>query len=87
MRLGQLARRPWCQCPHHKGQKVPANVVDHIIPHRGDTRLFYDSSNLQSMTKRCHDSMKQSQEKGGHGFNVGSNVDGTPINPDHPWYK
>lgn len=32
-----------------------ANVVDHIMPHRGDRLLFDDESNWQSLCKRCHD--------------------------------
>lgn len=38
-------------------------VVDHIKPHHGDERLFWDPSNLQSVTKAWHDSDKQRQEK------------------------
>jgi len=38
-------------------------VVDHIKPHHGDERLFWDMDNLQSVTKAWHDSAKQRQEK------------------------
>ena len=34
--------------------KMPAAEVDHITPHRGDERLFYDFRNLQTMCKPCH---------------------------------
>lgn len=37
-------------------------VCDHIIPHRGEEAKFWDSSNLQCLCKRCHDSDKQRQE-------------------------
>ena len=30
-------------------------VVDHIIPHRGDQKLFWDQNNWQSLCKSCHD--------------------------------
>lgn len=40
-------------------------VVDHIKPHRGDLDLFWDESNLQSVTKAWHDREKQSLEKRG----------------------
>lgn len=40
-------------------------VVDHKIPHRGDPALFWDESNLQSVSKAWHDSVKQGLEKGG----------------------
>lgn len=34
---------------------VEATVVDHIIPHRGDKKLFWDESNWQALCKSCHD--------------------------------
>ena len=34
---------------------TPATVVDHIIPHRGDKRLFWDEKNWQPLCKDCHD--------------------------------
>lgn len=34
---------------------TPATVVDHIIPHRGDDKLFWDQGNLQAICKTCHD--------------------------------
>ena len=33
---------------------APATVVDHIIPHRGDEELFWDSNNLQPLCFKCH---------------------------------
>jgi 5-methylcytosine-specific restriction endonuclease McrA len=36
-----------------------AEVVDHVVPHRGDEDLFFDPRNLQSLCKHCHDSTKQ----------------------------
>lgn len=38
-------------------------VVDHTEPHRGDERLFWDESNLQTVSKAYHDSEKQKQER------------------------
>ncbi|MBB5714763.1 HNH endonuclease [Sphingomonas aerophila] len=37
-------------------------VADHKIPHRGDERLFWDESNVQTLCKPCHDSRKQRAE-------------------------
>lgn len=31
-----------------------ATIADHIIPHKGDERLFYNENNLQPMCWRCH---------------------------------
>ena len=77
--------QPWCQCQHHVGQKVKANVVDHIKPHKGDSKLFWNPKNLQSMLKVCHDKYKQSQEKGGLGFDIGCDAMGNPSNPMDHW--
>jgi 5-methylcytosine-specific restriction endonuclease McrA len=41
---------------------VEAVIVDHIVPHRGDQGLFWDTSNWQSLCKKCHDSVKQKEE-------------------------
>lgn len=85
LRESQLAKHPYCQCPHHANQYIKAEVVDHIIPHKGDTRLFYDKDNLQSLTKSCHDKFKQSEERGGRGFNQGCDERGNPLNQLDHW--
>lgn len=87
LRAAQLRRRPYCQCPHHVDLKEPATTVDHIEPHRGDRRLFFNPKNLQSLATVCHSRYKQSQEHGGRGFDSGSNADGTPLNQDAAWYQ
>lgn len=91
MRKQQLAKQPYCECPHHKGRQLRADhpdyggaVVDHVIPHRGDEKLFWNGQ-LQSMTKQCHDGAKQSQERGGAGFWKGCGDDGLPLDESHPW--
>lgn len=38
-------------------------VIDHIRPHRGDAKLFWDPENLQVLCKSYHDSEKQKQEQ------------------------
>lgn len=43
-----------------------ATEVDHIIPHRGDQQLFWDTNNWQGLCKPCH-SRKTAQEDGGFG--------------------
>lgn len=39
-----------------------ASVVDHIRPHRGDRRLFWDRTNWQPLCASCHSSHKQREE-------------------------
>lgn len=38
-------------------------VADHIKPHRGDERLFWDEANIQTLCKPCHDTKKQKEEQ------------------------
>ena len=45
---------------------LPANVVDHKIPHKGNNRLFWDRSNWQPMNQVCHNK-KTAREDGGFG--------------------
>lgn len=69
-----LAAHPLCQCADcDEGRKrlLPATVVDHRIPHRGDMALFWDSSNWQAMSKPCHDA-KTAREDGGFGRGGGA---------------
>ena len=42
-----------------------AGVVDHITPHRGDMRLFWDEGNWQSLCNPHHVREKQREEQGG----------------------
>ena len=66
---GFLKKHPLCQCPECQEGKirvVESTVVDHIIPHRGDMKLFWDPNNWQAMAKPCHDK-KTASEDGGFG--------------------
>ena len=57
-RAAFLAKHPHCvMCSE------PATVVDHVKPHRGDQRLFWDSTNWQSLCATHHNSTKQSLER------------------------
>lgn len=55
-----LALHPYCAMP---GCGKPANVVDHIKPHKGDKALFWSRANWQPLCKPCHDRHKQRQER------------------------
>ena len=37
-------------------------VADHIRPHHGDARLFWDRANIQCLCSACHDSAKKIEE-------------------------
>lgn len=42
---------------------APASHVDHIIPHKGDKRLFWDRTNWQPLCAHHHNSTKQREER------------------------
>lgn len=46
-----LEAHPLCVECMREGKYVKATDVDHIIPHRGDKKLFWDESNWQAL---CH---------------------------------
>ena len=80
-RMAQLRSNPLCQFCYDRGLIVPAVVVDHIVRHQGHTDpLFWDTSNHQSLCKRCHDSIKQQLDR--KGWARGHDEQGLPLNGD-----
>lgn len=74
------------------GRIVPATVVDHIIPHKGDQTLMWDESNFQSLCSKHHNIKTAREDSGfGHGQSPraygGCGVDGMPTDPRHPWSR
>jgi 5-methylcytosine-specific restriction enzyme A len=84
-RVGFLRKHPLCAEHERMGRTVEATVVDHIIPHRNDMKLFWDRSNWQPLCKHCHDSYKQRLEKSG--VVAGCDDSGVPIDPAHHWRR
>lgn len=61
-----LQANPLCvQCEGY-GVLAPADVVDHVTPHRGDDALFWDEENWQPLCAKCHN-RKTAMEDGGFG--------------------
>jgi 5-methylcytosine-specific restriction enzyme A len=54
-RAAFLAQHPLCAACRALGRVVPATVVDHVVPHRGDQRLFWNQGNWAPACKPCHD--------------------------------
>jgi len=78
-------KNPLCAYCVQIGKITRVDVVDHIVPHRGDVQLFWDQSNWQPLCKRCHDSVKAAEEA--RGYAVGCGTDGLPIDSAHPWNR
>jgi 5-methylcytosine-specific restriction endonuclease McrA len=73
----QLRTEPLCAYCLKRGLVVPADIADHVEPHRGDPIKFY-TGRLQSLCKPCHDGDKRYFEQRGYDRpTIG--VDGWPI--------
>lgn len=59
-----LQDQPLCVMCQAQGRVTAASVVDHIVPHRGDQKLFWRRSNWQSLCKTHHSRDKQREEQG-----------------------
>lgn len=57
-----------------RGLVRPATEVDHIVPHRGNMRIFWDQTNWQALCHTCH-SRKTAREDGGFGRPVTRKAD------------
>jgi 5-methylcytosine-specific restriction endonuclease McrA len=77
-RMHQLRRQPLCQqCRDVHKRVTAASVAHHVVPHNGNTDLFYRGE-LMSLCRQCHDQDMQSLEKGGTPrLTIG--LDGWPI--------
>lgn len=60
-RKGYLAHHPLCATCLKDGRTTAATVVDHIVPHKGDTALFWDVGNWQALC-RYHHNVKTADE-------------------------
>ena len=48
-------RHPLCVACKRRGIDALSEITDHVIPHRGDKKLFWDMQNWQALCKKCHD--------------------------------
>lgn len=54
-RVRFLINHPFCVECLKTGKHTAATVVDHIVPHKGNSKLFWDKNNWQPLCKQCHD--------------------------------
>lgn len=85
LRQQQLARQPLCERHLAQGIRVRATTVNHRVPHKGTWQLFCDPANHESTCKPCHDQVIQAEER--RGFAVGNDINGRPLDPNHPWNR
>ena len=77
----QLQIEPLCEFCQSRGILKPADVVDHVEPHRGDRAKFWDGA-LQSLCHTCHSSTKARIE---NGTDAGCDEQGNPYAPNEHW--
>ncbi|WP_341669079.1 HNH endonuclease [Alcaligenes sp. SDU_A2] len=75
-----LARDPICQECYRRDHFTEATDVDHINGDPSDNSL----KNLQGLCHSCH-SRKTRREMNGSAGVWGCDVNGYPLDPDHPW--
>jgi len=62
-----IKKHPLCEICLKRGITTAARCVDHIRPHKGDMKLFWEKSNHQSACIPCN-SRKAAMEEGGFGY-------------------
>ena len=77
-----LMNNPLCDFCLVDGRFTQATVVDHIIPHKGNMKIFLEGP-FQALCETHHNSTKQREEKSGS--KVGGDVKGEPFDPKHHW--
>ena len=58
-----LREHPLCAACQREGRTVRAEVVDHVIPHRGDQTLFWDRTNWGPLCRPHHDEKTKREQR------------------------
>ena len=58
-----LESNPFCVKCYEEGHITMATVVDHIVPHRGDRKLFWDRSNWQPLCEHHHNVKTMTEDR------------------------
>lgn len=81
LRASVLADEPLCQDCHARGILTEATEVDH----RDNDPTNNERENLVSMCKPCHS--RKTQADMGKTVHMGCDIQGMPLDPDHPWNR
>ena len=58
-----LDSNPFCVKCYEEGHLTKATVVDHIKPHRGDRKLFWDRGNWQPLCEHHHNVKTMTEDR------------------------
>ena len=56
-------KNPFCVKCYEEGHITMATVVDHIVPHRGDQKLFWDRGNWQPLCEHHHNVKTMTEDR------------------------
>lgn len=92
LRAKHLAIYPFCEGCARMGRRfVFANTVDHRRPISDGGEPFPDHEGLASYCHSCHSAKTVRGTEAGAAKTTkprrGCKVDGTPLDPDHPWNR
>jgi len=91
LRAAHLSVEPLCRDCRDAGRVVLANTVDHVIPISAGGLPFPDHDGLTSYCASCHSAKTARGTEAGAIRSGkprrGCHVDGTPLDPAHPWHK
>ena len=81
-----LDANPFCaHCEKRGIMDIPATIVHHNPPHEGVWERFWDSSTFEGVCPSCHSGILRVAEN--HGYSQACDVDGFPIDFNHPFNK
>jgi 5-methylcytosine-specific restriction protein A len=88
----KLQRDPLCEACLEVGRIEPAEVVDHRIPINAGGNPFPPLDELMSLCVRCHNAKTRAEQMGkvwtrGTRAIKGCDVSGSPLDPNHCWYR
>jgi hypothetical protein len=88
VRAHRMAKDKSCRMCLQMGIKTEAWLVDHIVPHRGDRKLFFDYQNTQVLCDTHHSGLKQRAESLGFST-AGPLTSPTPCSrvEQHHWFR
>ena len=81
LRASVLSGEPLCRLCTAQGKTVPATDVDHRDGNPGNN----DMLNLAPLCHECHS--RKTAADHGQRVRYGCDINGLPLDPDHPWRK